>query len=118
MRRVGLEPTSPFGQWLLRPSRLPVSPPPRTDQSRQRTQGLAARMPKYDVPVKPLPARLLLSVAALAAALLFVPSALAAPAATKLALSGPGSAPGGTATLTAKLTSAGKPLAGKAVALY
>jgi hypothetical protein len=75
-------------------------------------------MPKYDVPVKPLPTRLLLSLGALAAALLFVPSALAAPAATKLTLSGPGTAPGGTATLTAKLTSAGQPLAGKAVALY
>ena len=28
MRRVGLEPTSPFGQWILNPSRFPVSPPP------------------------------------------------------------------------------------------
>ena len=29
MRRVGIEPTRPEGQWLLRPSRLPVAPPPR-----------------------------------------------------------------------------------------
>src|SRR5689334_17373409 len=29
MRRVGLEPTRPEGQWLLRPSRRPVAPPPR-----------------------------------------------------------------------------------------
>ena len=29
MRRVGLEPTSPCGQWLLRPSPLPVWTPPR-----------------------------------------------------------------------------------------
>src|SRR5205823_1674218 len=29
MRRVGFEPTSPFGQWILSPSRMPVPPPPR-----------------------------------------------------------------------------------------
>src|SRR4051794_37682980 len=29
MRRAGLEPASPCGQWILSPSRLPVSPPPR-----------------------------------------------------------------------------------------
>jgi len=45
-------------------------------------------------------------------------AARAAPAATKLELTGPKGAvpPGGKATLTAKLTAAGKPLSGKAVA--
>ena len=52
------------------------------------------------------------------AALVFVPAALAAPAATKLTLSGSGKAPGGTAELTAELTAAGKPLAAKTIALY
>src|SRR5437868_14169336 len=28
MRRVGIEPTCPGGQWLLRPSRIPVPQPP------------------------------------------------------------------------------------------
>jgi hypothetical protein len=28
VRRVGLEPTRPFGQWCLRPSRQPIPPPP------------------------------------------------------------------------------------------
>jgi hypothetical protein len=74
-------------------------------------------MPKYDVPVK-TPSRLLVPLAALVAALLFVPSALAAPAVTKVALSGPGKAPGGTTTLTVKLTAAGQPLGGKTIALY
>jgi hypothetical protein len=68
--------------------------------------------------VKNPPVRLLALAAALVAALVFAPAALAAPAATKLTLSGPGRAPGGTTTLTAELTAAGKPLAGKAIALY
>jgi len=70
------------------------------------------------LPVKSSWVRLLTVVAALAAALVFVPAALAAPAATKLDLTGPRKAPGGTATLTAELTSGGKPVAGKAIALY
>jgi hypothetical protein len=69
------------------------------------------------VPVKTA-SRLLAPVAALAAALLFAPGAFAAPAATKLALSGPSTARGGTTTLTAKLTVSGKPLPGKAIGLY
>jgi len=56
--------------------------------------------------------------AALVAALVFVPAALAAPAPTKLDLSGPSKAPGGKTMLTAVLTAAGKPLAGKTIALY
>ena len=75
-------------------------------------------MPNYALPVKPPFARLLAPTAALVAALFFAPAALAAPAATKLTLSGSSQAPGGKATLTAKLTSGGKPLGGKAVALY
>ncbi len=70
------------------------------------------------MPVKTPSARLLAPLAALVAAVVFVPPALAAPAATKLTLSGPGKAPGGIATLTAKLTAGGKPLPGKAIALY
>jgi hypothetical protein len=70
------------------------------------------------LPVKNTSPRLLAAAAALVAALVFAPAALAAPAATKLELSGPSKAPGGTTTLTAELTSAGKPLAGKAIALY
>jgi hypothetical protein len=70
------------------------------------------------LPVKHNCLRLLAAAAALVAALLFAPAALAAPAPTKLELSGPSKAPGGTTTLTAELTSDGKPLAGKAIALY
>jgi len=62
--------------------------------------------------------RLLAVAAALGAALVCVPAALAAPAPTKLDLSGPRKAPGGIATLTAELTSGGKPVAGKAISLY
>jgi lipoprotein-anchoring transpeptidase ErfK/SrfK len=59
---------------------------------------------------------LCLAVAGLAA--LVPEAARAAPAATKLELTGPRGAvpPGGKATLTAKLTAAGKPLAGKGIA--
>jgi hypothetical protein len=74
-------------------------------------------MPKYDVPVKTA-SRLLVPLAALVAALLFVPAAIAAPAATKLSLDGPRKAPGGTTTLTAKLTANGQPLAAKTVSLF
>jgi hypothetical protein len=70
------------------------------------------------LPVKNTSVRLLAAAAALVAALVFAPAALAAPAATKLDLSGPSKAPGGTTTLTAELTAGGKPLAGKAIALY
>jgi hypothetical protein len=70
------------------------------------------------LPVKHSSVRLLAASAALVAALVFVPAALAAPAATKLDLSGPRKAPGGTTTLTAELSAAGKPLAGKTIALY
>jgi L,D-transpeptidase catalytic domain/Putative peptidoglycan binding domain len=62
--------------------------------------------------------RLLVPLAALVAALLFVPAALAAPAATKLSLTGPSKARGGTTTLTAKLSSGGQALAGKTVSLF
>ena len=68
--------------------------------------------------LKTLAARLTPPAAALVAALLFVPAAVAAPASTKLKLSGSSRAPGGTGTLTAELTSAGKPLAAKTIALY
>ena len=47
-----------------------------------------------------------------------MPAAVAAPAATKLDLTGARRAPGGTTTLTAELTSSGKPLGGKAITLY
>ena len=62
-------------------------------------------------------AGLLCAAAAGAAALLAAP-ATAAPAATALKLAGPKGAvpPGGQATLTATLTTAGKPLAGKGIA--
>jgi hypothetical protein len=62
-------------------------------------------------------AGLLLAAAAGAAALL-APPATAAPATTALKLAGPKGAvpPGGKATLTATLTTAGKPLAGKGIA--
>jgi hypothetical protein len=75
-------------------------------------------MPKYDVPVRT--PRLLLPLAALVAALLLAPAALAAPAATKLSLAGPddGAAAGGKTTVTAILTAAGKPLAARPIALY
>ena len=62
--------------------------------------------------------RLLASIAALVAALSFAPAAVAARAPTKLSLRGPGRAPGGTTTLTAKLTANGQPLAGKSVSLF
>ncbi len=62
--------------------------------------------------------RLISVAAALGAALACVPAALASPAPTKLDLSGPGKAPGGTTTLTARLTAGGKPLAGRTVGLY
>jgi hypothetical protein len=62
--------------------------------------------------------RLVPPIAAFLAALSFVPSASAAPAPTKLTLSGPAKAPGGTTTLTARLTANGQPLAGKGVSLY
>ena len=68
--------------------------------------------------MKSPPARLLAAAAALVAALVFAPAALAVPAATKLKLSGSSRAPGGTTTLTAELTAGGKPLAGKTIALY
>ena len=70
------------------------------------------------MPVKT--ARFLLPLAALVAALLFAPAASAAPATTKLSLTGPddGAAASGKATVTATLTAAGKPLAGKPVTLY
>jgi hypothetical protein len=68
--------------------------------------------------VKNTPVRLLAAAAALVAALVFAQAALAAPAPTRLDLSGPTRAPGGTTTLTAELTSTGKPLGGKAIALY
>jgi hypothetical protein len=68
--------------------------------------------------LKTLAARLTAPAAALVAALLFVPAAVAAPASSKLKLSGPGRAPGGVADLTAELTSGGKPLAAKTIALY
>jgi hypothetical protein len=67
--------------------------------------------------VKPSSVRLLLG-AALVAALFFASTALAAPATTKLTLSGSSQAPGGKGTVMAKLTAGGKALAGKAVALY
>jgi L,D-transpeptidase catalytic domain/Putative peptidoglycan binding domain len=72
---------------------------------------------KYDVQVKAGPL-LLLSLAALVAALLFAPAASAAPVATQLTLTGPSKAPGGTTTLTAKLAANGQPLGGKTVALF
>jgi hypothetical protein len=75
-------------------------------------------MPKYDVPVKTPSVRLLVPLAALAAALFFVPAAPAAPAATKLTLSGSSKAPGGITTLTAELSAGGTPLAGKAIGLF
>jgi len=56
--------------------------------------------------VKPPSVRLALG-AALVAALFFAPQALAAPAATKLTLSGSSQAPGGKGTVTAKLTAPG-----------
>jgi L,D-transpeptidase catalytic domain/Putative peptidoglycan binding domain len=70
------------------------------------------------VPVKT--PRLLLPLAALVAALLLAPAALAAPAATKLSLSGPddGAAANGKATVTATLSAGGKPLAARPVALF
>jgi hypothetical protein len=74
-------------------------------------------MPNYDLPVKTA-ARLLVPIAALVAALSFAPAAAAAPTPTKLSLTGPSKAPGGTTTLTAKLTANGQPLAGRAVSLY
>jgi L,D-transpeptidase catalytic domain/Putative peptidoglycan binding domain len=74
-------------------------------------------MPKYDLPVRTA-LRLLAPIAALVAALSFAPAAAAAPAPTKLSLSGPSKAPGGTTTFTAKLTANGQPLAGKSVSLF
>jgi peptidoglycan hydrolase-like protein with peptidoglycan-binding domain len=56
--------------------------------------------------------------AAAALALAAAPTARAAPAVTKLSLSGPRGAPGGKATLTAKLTAGGKALSGKTIALF
>jgi hypothetical protein len=70
------------------------------------------------LPVKNSSVRLLAAAAALVAALVFVPAALAAPAPTKLSLTGPKRAPGGITTLTAELTAGGKGLAGKGIALY
>src|SRR4051794_5146413 len=70
------------------------------------------------LPVKTPSVRLLAAAAALVAALVFAPAALAAPAATKLVLSGPTKAPAGTTTLTAELTAGGKPLGGKTIAIY
>ena len=69
-------------------------------------------------PVKSSWVRLLAATAALVAALVFVPAAMAVTAATKLDLTGPRKAPGGTTTLTAELTSGGKPLGGKTITLY
>ena len=34
MRRVGLEPTRPLGQWILNPSSLPIPPPPLAGDSK------------------------------------------------------------------------------------
>jgi lipoprotein-anchoring transpeptidase ErfK/SrfK len=79
---------------------------------------------EYDLAVKEAisPSAAVRAAVFLAAAAMFAligaPTARAAPAVTKLTLSGPHGAPGGKATVTAKLTSSGKAVSGKAIALF
>jgi hypothetical protein len=75
-------------------------------------------VPKYALPVKTPSVRFSAALAVLVAGLVFVPAALAAPAPTKLSLTGPKRAPGGVTTLTAELTTGGKGLPGREIALY
>src|SRR5207302_2670960 len=58
MRRVGLEPTRPEGQWLLRPSRRPIAPPPRASRIVGLPRSLSGPARKHDRPIlKPGPGR-------------------------------------------------------------
>jgi L,D-transpeptidase-like protein/putative peptidoglycan binding protein len=83
----------------------------------------AARDAEYDLAVKEAicssaAVRAAVFLGAIVAALVAAPAAAAAPAVTKLTLSGPHGAPGGKATLTTTLTSGGKAISGKAIALF